>query len=91
MSHEQNSLIARTTLWQANEILAGRIKAHDKHGANSIEDKTDDGFFLACLVEEVGEAAHEMTYDATGSLRAELIDCATVISAWIAKIDRETP
>jgi hypothetical protein len=74
---------------QADEISLGRRKAHHKHGSNSIEAKTDNAFFLACLMEEVGEAAHEMTYDADGSLRAELIDCAVVISAWIAKLDRE--
>lgn len=75
----------------ARELLGGRTRAHAKHGDNSIEaiDPADPRW-LATLVEEVGEAAHELTYDSDGDLRAELVDVATVAIAWIAAIDRAT-
>lgn len=73
----------------AEEIREGRIRAHAKHGENSIEAiDASDPRWLSILVEEVGEAAHELTYDATGTLRAELIDIITVATAWVASIDR---
>lgn len=71
------------------EIRRGRERAHEKHGPNSIEAvSASDPRWLAILVEEVGEAAHELTYDATGALRAELVDVATVAVAWISAIDK---
>jgi NTP pyrophosphatase (non-canonical NTP hydrolase) len=77
----------------ALEIFQGRTDAHEKHGDNSIEAKDGDdfGFWLPCLIEEVGEAASELTYDkgGEGRLRAELIDVITVATAWVAAIDRE--
>lgn len=74
----------------AKEVRAGRIRAHQKHGANSIESvAADDPRWLSILVEEVGEASHELTYDATGSLRSELIDIITVATAWVAALDRQ--
>lgn len=72
----------------AEEAWIGRTKAHEKHGQNSIEAvPAGDPRWLPILVEEVGEAASEQTYDKSGSLRAELIDVITVASAWIAAID----
>lgn len=74
----------------AEEVRAGRIRAHAKHGANSTEGiAANDPRWLSILVEEVGEASHELTYDATGSLRAELIDVITVATAWVAALDRD--
>lgn len=78
----------------AAEILGGRERAHTKHGENSIEaiDHADPRW-LSILIEEVGELAHEQTYDAGGtidSVRAELVDVATVAIAWIASIDAAT-
>lgn len=74
----------------AVEVRAARQKAHAKHGANSIEGiAADDSRWLSILVEEVGEASHELTYDATGSLRAELIDVITVATAWVAVLDAQ--
>jgi len=71
------------------EINRARQLAHEKHGDNSIEAiDPRDPRWLSILVEEVGEAAHELTYDATGDLRAELIDVITVATAWVASIDR---
>lgn len=74
------------TNWQ--EIDQARANAHIKHGANSIERiSANDSRWLSILVEEVGELAHEQTYDATGSLRAELIDVLAVASAWLDSLD----
>jgi hypothetical protein len=80
-------------LWR--EIMNAREKAHEKHGSNSIEAIPPiDPRWLSILVEEVGEASHELTYDADGSpasLRAELIDIASVVTAWISAIDNTPP
>jgi NTP pyrophosphatase (non-canonical NTP hydrolase) len=74
-----------------DEVLEARRKAHEKHGDNSIEaEGVDDSRMLAIFVEEVGELAHELTYDTTngsGAKRAEIIDCLAVLSAWVDKID----
>lgn len=74
-------------LW--TEILAARAKAHEKHGANSIEAiRPDDPRWLTILVEEVGEVAHTLTYDADpGQTRAELVDVASVVTAWLDAMD----
>jgi hypothetical protein len=104
------SAITETTHEIATEIAAARHRAHDKHGANSIEALDADApGWLAILAEEGGEVAevmvdlfahtildkalgrvaHSGTYDAEkGSLRAELVDVASVAVAWIAAIDR---
>jgi len=85
--------IAESTYKVADEVSEGRIKAHEKHGTNSIETQqgSDHRFWLPCLIEEVGEAASELTYDkgGEGRLRAELIDVITVATAWVAALDRE--
>lgn len=78
-----------TTESIAEEVREARFRAHAKHGRNSIEGiAADDPRWLSILVEEVGEASHELTYDATGSLRAELIDIITVATAWVSSLDR---
>lgn len=76
----------------AEEVARARIAAHLKHGENSIEaHPSGHPARLAILVEEVGELAHELTYDAVGgSVRAELIDVIAVAVAWVAKIDEES-
>jgi hypothetical protein len=72
------------------EVAHGRRRAHAKHGAASIEAlAAADPCWLSILVEEVGEVAHELAYDATGSLRAELMDVLTVATAWVAALDRD--
>lgn len=71
-----------------DEIQATRDAAHAKHGENSIEGiDARDPRWLSILVEEVGEVAHELTYDATGDLRAELLQVAAVAAAWVDAID----
>ena len=92
--------IEGSTLGIAHEIAEGRNRAHSKHGANSIESHAPmAGAWLPILIEEVGELAHEMTYDAQigawgvqtkrlNAMRRELVDVSTVAVAWIASIDR---
>ncbi len=73
------------------EVFRARVKAHEKHGDQSIEaTAARSSRWLSILVEEVGEVAHELTYDAKGSLRAELIDVLAVASAWVDALDRDT-
>lgn len=83
--------IEHSTTLIALQVERARIAAHEKHGANSIEAIVpEDPRWLSILIEEVGEAAHELTYDSGGtlaSLRAELIDVITVATAWVAAID----
>lgn len=80
------------------DVHRERIRAHTKHGANgnSREDASfTDPEWLPILMEELGEAAHVLTYDAwppAGStqsqeLRKELIQVAAMACAWIAAID----
>lgn len=70
------------------EIEQARAKAHAKHGENSIEGILPSSpRWLPILVEEIGEVSHELTYDSTGSLRAELIDVLAVASAWLDALD----
>lgn len=75
-----------STIWE--EVQRARARAHAKHGDNSIEAiEPHNPRWLSILVEEVGEVAHELTYDAAGSLRSELIDVLSVVSAWADKLD----
>lgn len=82
----------------AEEITVGRVAAHAKHGAQSIEGQSSGDRLLAILTEEVGEVARAMNEYALGNttheeagqaIRAELIDVMTVASAWVAKFDHE--
>lgn len=83
----------------AADISAGRVAAHAKHGDNSIEaHAAGSAVWWPILMEAIGELAHEDTYDSTASLadqatgmrrrRAEMLDIATVVVAWIASTDR---
>jgi hypothetical protein len=75
-----------------NEIMLrvgeGRLKAHAKHGDNSIEAKSGDDtlFWIACLGEEYGEAC-EVVDDYPRYLE-ECVDLATVATAWISALGR---
>jgi len=84
------------------DIQAERQRAHEKHGAagNSRENAHwADSEWLPILMEELGEVAHELTYDSRYdivdgadamrmALRAELIQVAAMAAAWIDAIDR---
>lgn len=73
-----------------------RVRAHRKHGANGNSRENADWVnneWLSILVEEIGEVAHELTYDANPienrqRLRKELIQVAAMACAWIESIDR---
>jgi hypothetical protein len=70
----RNDRIALSTWHIAEEVAAGRVKAHQKHGANSIEVvAADDPRWLSILVEEVGEYAHELTYDSLADLNLAVL------------------
>ena len=89
------------------EIHRERWRAHNKHGAagNSREDATwDNAEWLPVLTEELGEVAHELTYDVQpkpgeldgvegikARLRKELVQVAAMATAWIDAIDRSQP
>lgn len=88
--------VYRTNVY--NTVHAERERAHLKHGAagNSREDAVwNDVEWLPILIEEVGEVAHEMTYDMDRAtvdkaerMREELVQVAAMASAWIDSIDR---
>lgn len=73
-----------------------RERAHAKHAprGGSMEVRAwDDAAWLPVLTEELGEVAHELTYDApgldhVGRLRGELVQVAAMACAWIESIDR---
>jgi hypothetical protein len=78
------------------DVHAERERAHTKHGmkGNSRENAHwADAEWLPILMEELGEAAHELTYDVQSQrkmdrLRAELIQVAAMACAWVDSIDR---
>jgi len=77
------------------DIHEERERAHAKHGphGNSRENAHwKNREWLPILVEEVGEIAHELTYDVQSQgkmdrLRAELVQVAAMAAAWINAID----
>jgi hypothetical protein len=71
-----------------DNVLNGRLKAHAKHGDNSIEAKAGDEtlFWLSCLGEEYGELCDEAA-DFPRYVE-EAIDVCTVAVAWLAALAR---
>lgn len=69
-------------------VADNRIKAHAKHGDNSIEAKegSDTLFWIACLGEEYGEACEVV--DDYPRYAEEIIDFCTVGTAWAAALAR---
>ena len=74
-----------------NAIQAEATRAHLKHGEHSmLGPHYTSGDRLAILVEEVGEVAHEMTYDQDGDrgkLVRELIQVAAMAATWIEYLE----
>lgn len=72
-------------------IQAEATSAHLKHGEHSmLGTGRSDGDRLAILMEEVGEVAHELTYDASGDkdkLVRELIQVAAMAATWVEHIE----
>lgn len=78
-----------------HEFHLERIRAHAKHGAKGNSRETavwTDKEWLPILTEELGEVAHELTYDAAGGhrarLRAELVQLGAMTASWIEAIDQ---
>lgn len=81
-----------------DQVHNERVRAHAKHGANgnSRENaKWTDKEWLPILMEEIGEVAHCLTYDAwppagstqSAEIRKELVQVAAMAIAWIESID----
>ena len=78
-------------------IQAEATRAHLRHGAHSMLGPAySSAERLAILVEEVGEVAHELTYDAGGlgvgtgnpeRLVRELIQVAAMAATWIEYLE----
>jgi hypothetical protein len=78
-------------------IQAEATRAHLRHGDHSMLGKHyTSGDRLAILVEEVGEVAHELTYDQGGpavgegrreELVKELIQVAAMAATWVEFIE----
>lgn len=76
-------------------IQAEATRAHLKHGTHSmIGTKYTNTDRLAILMEEVGEVAHELTYDQGGTgegqhdeLVKELIQVAAMAASWIEYLE----
>jgi hypothetical protein len=80
-----------------NAIQAEATRAYLKHGEHSmLGPRYSSGDRLAILVEEVGEVAHELTYDQGGpaagegrrdELVKELIQVAAMAASWIEYLE----
>lgn len=84
-------------------IQAEAIRAHLRHGEHSmLGAQCSNGERLAILVEEVGEVAHELTYDQPGyfedappgdkdRLVKELIQVAAMAATWVEFLEGRSP
>jgi hypothetical protein len=80
-----------------NAIQAEATRAHLLHGEHSMMGpRYSSGDRLAILVEEVGEVAHELTYDMGGpgvgegrraELVKELIQVAAMAASWVEYLE----
>lgn len=77
-------------------IQAEATRAHLRHGEHSMLGRHySSGDRLAILVEEVGEVAHELTYDQGGpidvgrrdELVKELIQVAAMAASWVEYLE----
>lgn len=72
-------------------IQAEATRAYLKHGDHSMLGKHyTPGDRLAILMEEVGEVAHELTYDQDGDrdkLVKELIQVAAMAASWVEHLE----
>lgn len=74
----------RIALKIGRDVMAEWRRAYAKHGDNSTATKGSlDPRWLADLTEEIGEVAHELTYDAEeGDLAKELLQVSAVAMGW---------
>ncbi len=92
-----NAVLSELTL---TAIQAEAARAHLKHGEHSMLGKCySPSDRLAILVEEVGEVAHELTYDQGGPgvgqfdrdrLVKELIQVAAMAASWIEQLNESS-
>lgn len=72
-------------------VQAEATRAHLRHGEHSmLGPNYTSGDRLAILVEEVGEVAHELTYDQDGDrdkLVKELIQVAAMALTWVEHLE----
>lgn len=84
MTHTPILVLSDLTL---SAIQAEATKAYLKHGEHSmLGPHYTSGERLAILVEEVGEVAHELTYDQDGdkgNLVRELIQVCAMAASWV--------
>ncbi len=71
-----------------NEVLAEVREERRNQDEMWGEQNHDDTFWLAILMEEVGEASEHTLSDDKEGLREELVQTAAVVVAWIECIDR---
>jgi hypothetical protein len=81
-------LLSQETL---DAIQAEATEAHLKHGSHSMMGRQyTSAERLVILVEEVGEVAHELTYDQSAEgLITELIQVAAMAATWIEYLTPE--
>jgi hypothetical protein len=94
-THVREHVLSGATL---NAIQQEASRAHIKHGEHSMLGPAySSGERLAILVEEVGEVAHELTYDQGGpgvgegrrdELIKELIQVAAMAASWIEVLQK---
>lgn len=76
-------------------IQAEATRAHALHGDHSMFGASHTPHTrLAILVEEVGEVAHELTYDQDGDrdkLVKELIQVAAMAASWVEQLEGTPP
>jgi len=94
MTHSTHLVLSDLTL---SAVQAEATRAHLKHGVHSmLGDRYSSGDRLAILVEEVGEVAHELTYDQGGpgvgegrrdELVKELIQVAAMALTWVEHLE----
>lgn len=71
-------------------IQAEATRAYIKHGPHSMFGSLANGDRLAILMEEVGEVAHELTYDQDGDrdkLVRELLQVAAMAASWVEQLE----
>lgn len=82
---------ASVSMLTLTAIQAESIRAHIKHGEHSMLNPAMSNYErLAILMEEVGEVAHELTYDQPDSkerLEKELIQVGSVVASWLEAIN----
>lgn len=81
-----------TLVGQLDEVRAEVVRAHEKHGSESMVSSSSTlGKRLGIIGEEFGEVCRATTYDngSVAGLREELVQLAAMAVSWVHVIDRE--